>query len=109
MRPNQELLWQRVSPNAEKPDGPVLYLIIFRSSATPNSIPKISNTFTLTNSLISESGSTITISGNASMGGFQLTTGAAAGKVLTSDASGNGLGSYHQGVELSPAWLQAPD
>src|SRR6266852_6863294 len=90
LRPGQELLLKRVSPSAEKPDGPVLYQIIFRSSATPGSIPKISNTFTLTNSLISESGSLILINGTATMSGFQLSTGGAAGKVLTSDASGNG-------------------
>src|SRR5947207_2228983 len=84
------LAWQRTSPTAQHPDGPVLYQIIFRSSATRGAIPKISNTFTLTNSLMSESGSTVIINGTANMTGFQLTTGGAVGKVLTSDASGNG-------------------
>ncbi len=90
LRPGRELVWQRTSPSAEKPDGPVLYQILFRSSATPGSIPKIANNFTLTNSLISESGNTIMIGGTASMSGFNLSSGAGAGKVLTSDASGNG-------------------
>jgi len=61
LRPSQELLWQRVSPSVEKPDGPVLYQILFRSSATPGSIPKISTSFTLTNSLISEDGAGVHI------------------------------------------------
>ncbi|HTC92907.1 MAG TPA: LamG-like jellyroll fold domain-containing protein [Terriglobales bacterium] len=49
-----QVAWQRTSPNAKAIDGPVLYQIIMRSSATQGHIPKISNTFTLTNSLISE-------------------------------------------------------
>src|SRR6516162_2044117 len=61
LRPGPQLRWQRVSPTVEKPDGPVLYQILFRSSATPGSIPKISNSFTLTNSLISEDGAGVHI------------------------------------------------
>jgi hypothetical protein len=61
LRPTHELHLQRVSPSVEKPDGPVLYQLLFRSSATPGSIPKISNSFTLTNSLISEDGAGIHI------------------------------------------------
>jgi hypothetical protein len=90
LRPSQELLWKRVSPTPQQPDGPVLYQIIFRSSATPGFVPKISSSFTLTNSLISESGSLVSINGTAAMSGFQLSSGGAVGKVLTSDASGNG-------------------
>src|SRR5579859_1650859 len=53
-RLHPQVAWQRTSPNAKAPDGPVLYQIIMRSNATQGHIPKISNTFTLTNSLISE-------------------------------------------------------
>lgn len=52
---------QRTSPTTQQPDGPVLYQIIFRSSASPGSIPKISPSFTLTNSLISEGSGFIAI------------------------------------------------
>jgi hypothetical protein len=65
LRPSQELLWKRVSPTPQQPDGPVLYQIIFRSSATPNVIPKISNNFTLTNSLLTDNGSQVAIGGLA--------------------------------------------
>jgi hypothetical protein len=49
--------------DANRLDGPVLYQIIFRSSATPGAIPKISPKFTLTNSLISEVGGGLQIGG----------------------------------------------
>ena len=31
----KNVVWQRTSPNAKHPDGPVLYQIIFRSNASP--------------------------------------------------------------------------
>ena len=40
------LLWQRTSPTRQQPDGPVLYQIIFRTSATPGNIPVVSATHT---------------------------------------------------------------
>src|SRR5712692_10407987 len=46
--------------------GPLLYQILFRSNATPGHVPKISPTFTLTNSLISDNGSFVSI-GNLSI------------------------------------------
>src|SRR5713101_4932817 len=61
LRPGHELLWRRTSPSPEKPDGPVLYQIIFRSSATPGHIPMIAPNFTLTDSLISEDGAGVHI------------------------------------------------
>src|SRR5712692_13548 len=61
LRSNLDLLWQRTSPSAGKPDGPVLYQIIFRSSATPGHIPMIAPNFTLTDSLISEDGAGVHI------------------------------------------------
>ncbi len=56
LRPGHELLWRRTSPSPEKPDGPVLYQIIFRSSATPGHIPMIAPNFTLMNSPFSVDG-----------------------------------------------------
>jgi len=90
LHPAQALRWQRTSPGTNSLEGPVLYTIILRSSATPNSIPKIGNNYTLTNSLISESGSTITIAGTANVTGFSMSAGSGTGKVLISDSSGNG-------------------
>jgi hypothetical protein len=42
------LVWQRTSPTVQKPEGPVLYQILFRSSAKPGFVPKIDGSFTLT-------------------------------------------------------------
>ncbi|HTD22641.1 MAG TPA: tail fiber domain-containing protein [Terriglobales bacterium] len=67
LRPNSQLLWHRVSPSAEKPDGPVLYQIIFRSSAHIGSIPKIGPTYALVDSgLITDN------SGNLIIGGLTI-------------------------------------
>src|SRR6516162_1507521 len=63
LHPSSHLVWQRVRPAEGGLDGPVLYTIIMRSSATPNNIPKISNNYTLTNSLISDDGTTVMIGG----------------------------------------------
>src|SRR5260370_20574664 len=49
-----QVAWQRTSRSSKVLDGPVLYQIIIRSSATQGHIPKISNNFTMTNYLISE-------------------------------------------------------
>jgi fibronectin type 3 domain-containing protein len=62
LRPQPRLMLQRVSPTVENPSGPVLYQILFRSSATPGNIPVISPQFTLMNSHISDSGSIINFS-----------------------------------------------
>jgi hypothetical protein len=61
-RPSMELGWQRTSPTPQQPGGPVLYQIIFRSSATPGNIPVISPTFTLMNSHIADSGTMLNFS-----------------------------------------------
>src|SRR5262249_3060150 len=61
-RPSLELGWQRTSPTLEQPDGPVLYQIIFRSSATPGTVPVISPTFPLMNSHIVDSGTMLNLS-----------------------------------------------
>jgi len=63
LRPAPGIVWQRVK-TADKPlEGPVLYQIIFRSSATPKHIPRIADNFTLTNSLISDDGTQVAIGG----------------------------------------------
>jgi len=61
--PDRQLRWQRLSPTAQQPDGPVLYTIIIRSSATPQHLPKISGNYTLMNSLISDDGTNVYIGG----------------------------------------------
>ena len=64
LRPGRELVWQRTSPSAEKPDGPVLYQILFRSSAHIGSIPKIGPTYTLVDSgLMFDNGGNLVIGG----------------------------------------------
>src|SRR5712691_3617774 len=63
LRPGSGLLWQLTPPSADHPDGPVLYQILFRSSAHIGSIPKIGPTYTLVDSLISDDGSSIHIGG----------------------------------------------
>ncbi len=67
LHPNDQLVWQRTSP----PDGPVLYQIIFRSSATPQHVPVISPQFTLQDSHIIDSGSALTFSELVSFAGGQ--------------------------------------
>jgi hypothetical protein len=66
LHPIDGLVWQRTSPSGQHPEGPVLYQIIFRSSATPGNIPVISPQFTLTNSPITVG------SGNVAIGGLSV-------------------------------------
>jgi hypothetical protein len=61
LRPESALRWRRVSPTAQQPDGPVLYTLIIRSSATANFVPKISPNYSLTNSLILDNGASVNI------------------------------------------------
>src|SRR5260370_41599000 len=57
LRPNPELHWQRVSPSAEKPDGPVLYQLLFSTAGTPGTLAKFdTNPRHLTNSDITDNG-----------------------------------------------------
>src|SRR5260370_10481870 len=65
LRPAPGIVWQRVKTDDRPLDGPVLYQIIFRSSATPGHVPRIANNFTLTNSLISDNGTKVAIGGLA--------------------------------------------
>src|SRR5579864_6092320 len=75
LRPGQQMLWRRVSPAPGQTDGPVLYTIIMRSSATPNYIPRIANNYTLTNAEIIDDGTTVTTGG--------LSIVASTGRILT--------------------------
>src|SRR5260370_22044826 len=64
LRPHQELRWQRVSPSAERPDGPVLYQLVFNASGTPGTVPACDpNPRHLTNSPIAVSGGNVVIGG----------------------------------------------
>src|SRR5579859_5509907 len=67
LQPGRALVWQRTSPSAEKPDGPVLYQILFRSSAHIGSIPKIGPSYTLV-----DSGLLLDNSGNLVIGGLTI-------------------------------------
>lgn len=91
LRASHELIWQRTSPSAKEPSGPVLYQIIFRSSATPGNIPLISPQFTLTNSHISDNGSAVTFSepvNFASGGNFPVQSVNAGTGIVVSNTSG---------------------
>src|SRR5260370_31467685 len=72
LRPAPGIVWQRVKTDDRPLDGPVLYQIIFRSSATPGHVPRIANNFTLTNSLISDNGTQVAIGGLAINGNTSI-------------------------------------
>src|SRR5579859_8177811 len=40
LRPTPELHWQRVSPSTERPDGPVLYQLLFSAAGTTGTVAK---------------------------------------------------------------------
>jgi hypothetical protein len=64
LRPHQELRWQRISPNAEQPDGPVLYQLLFSTGGTPGTVPAFdTNPRHLTNSPIVVNGGNVVIGG----------------------------------------------
>lgn len=69
LHPPKDVVWQRTSPNAKQLDGPVLYQIIFRSSATPNHVPVISPSFTLADSPITVGGGNVAIGAMTINGG----------------------------------------
>ena len=90
------LVWQRTSPTTQRPDGPILYQIIFRTSATPGNIPVISATHTLANSPISVGGGNVAIGGlsvNGSTGIISFAGGQTfpGGGTVTSVSAGPGL------------------
>src|SRR5215471_13666003 len=64
LRPHQELRWQRISPSAEQPDGPVLYQLLFSTGGTPGTVPAFdTNPRHLTNSPIVVNGGNVVIGG----------------------------------------------
>src|SRR5260370_37438820 len=71
LRPEQPLHWQRTSPTAQQPDGPVLYQLVF-TPGTPGTIAKFDNNPRhLINSHITDNGGVVAIGGlsiNASTG-----------------------------------------
>lgn len=67
LRPDQQLHWQRTSPTAQQPDGPVLYQLLLNASGTPGTVPVFdSNPRHLINSPIAVSG------GNVAVGGMSI-------------------------------------
>lgn len=64
LRPNAELHWQRISPNLHRPDGPVLYQLLFNAAGTPGTLARFdANPRHLTNSLITDNGNMVAIGG----------------------------------------------
>jgi|SRR5579859_1102283 len=62
LHPNHELLWQRVSPSSQKPDGPVLYQLLFSASGTPGTLAEFdTNPRHLKNSDITDNGGIVAI------------------------------------------------
>ncbi len=96
LRPDQQLRWQRTSPTAQQPDGPVLYQLLLNASGTPNKLARFdSNPRHLTNSLLTDNGSTVAVggmsissSGIISFAGGQTFSGTG---TVTSVSAGSGL------------------
>src|SRR5262245_48407171 len=64
LRPGHGLVWQRTSPTAQQPDGPVLYQLIFNASGVPGTVPVFdTNPRHLANSPIAISGGNVVIGG----------------------------------------------
>src|SRR5713226_750904 len=104
LRPQQELRWHRVSPNAEHPDGPVLYQLLFNASGTPGTVPVFdSNPRHLINSPI------IVNSGNVAIGGLSINGGTgiitfANGQTFPGNSGGTVTSlSAGAGISLSPS------
>ncbi|HZR28554.1 MAG TPA: hypothetical protein VFA71_07220 [Terriglobales bacterium] len=97
---SKNVVWQRTSPNAKQPDGPVLYQIIFRSSATPTHVPVISPTFTLIDSPISVVGGNVVIGGMSINGSTGVISFAGADNDLTLQAGTASSGTDQLGGEL---------
>src|SRR6266849_6302772 len=61
LRTDQQLHWQRISPTSQKPEGPVLYQLVF-TPGTPGTIAKFdTNPRHLTNSDITDVGGIVAI------------------------------------------------
>jgi hypothetical protein len=72
LQPSRQLVLQRVSPSPEKPDGPVLYQLLFNASGTPGTVPVFdTNPRHLVNSDIKDAGGIVSIGGS----GFTINAG----------------------------------
>lgn len=73
MRP--QLIWQRTSPSAGHPEGPVLYQLLFNASGVPGTVAAFdTNPRHLTNSPITISGGNVNIGGMSVNGGSGVIT-----------------------------------
>src|SRR5260370_19480529 len=94
LRPEQPLHWQRTSPTAQQPDGPVLYQLVF-TPGTPGTIAKFDNNPRhLINSHITDNDVVAAIRGlsiNASTGIVTFAGGQTFPGSVTSVATGTGL------------------
>lgn len=100
LHPFKNAAWQRTSPSTKQLDGPVLYQIIFRSSATPNHVPVISPSYTLTDSPISVVGGNVVIGGMSIDGSTGVISFAGADNDLTVQAGTAASGTDQLGGEL---------
>ncbi len=68
LHPRPNLLWQRVSPTPQKPEGPVLYQLLFSTAGTAGTIAKFdTNPRHLTNSDITDNSGIVAIGGSGFM------------------------------------------
>ncbi|HTD23717.1 MAG TPA: hypothetical protein VK738_13750 [Terriglobales bacterium] len=88
LRPDPQLRWQRVSPTAQKPDGPVLYQLLLNASGSAGTVPVFdSNPRHLINSPITVGG------GNVAIGGLSINGGSGIISFAGSQSfAGNGSG-----------------
>src|SRR5437762_2476273 len=97
---NNGLVWQRTSPTVQKPDGPVLYQLLFSTAGIPNQVAKFdTNPRHLTNSLLSDDGSNVRVgtsntfaiasTGIISFAAGQTFPGGGGGTVTSVSLSGN--------------------
>src|SRR5579859_504656 len=102
-----QLMWHRISPNAEHPGGPVLYQLLFSASGTPSTLPKFdSNPRHLANSSIADTGRFVTIGSsgfmvNVNTGVVSFVNGQAFPGTVSSVTAGAGLSGGGSGGNLT--------
>src|SRR5260370_32395600 len=68
LRPGPQLVWQRTSPTAQQPDGPVLYQLLLNASGTAGTVPVFdTNPRHLVNSPITVSSGNVVIGGGSGL------------------------------------------
>jgi hypothetical protein len=68
LRPGPQVLWHRVSPSPEQPEGPVLYQLLLNASGTPGAVPVFdANPRHLTNAPITITGGNVVIGGGSGL------------------------------------------